>query len=169
MGSPSSTPVQPVRTLNREPIQRELFVPHVSGYEFKAVITRKEGSAKRILLFHNGRGAQENFFAELKGQCQMDYVPTRRLANNQLYFLSAVLAHNLHRELEMARSRVHRSTTAKRAALWIFPEAATMRQRLILRAGRLTHPQGQLCLTMSGNEVTRPDFHDYLERLKRTS
>lgn len=158
-----------VRTLNREPIQLELFVPHAQGYEFKAVITNKCGSGKRILLFHNGRATQESLFSELKGQCQMDYVPTRRLAGNQLYFLSAVIAHNLYRELEMLRGTAHRFTTAKRAALWIFPEAATMRQRLILRAGRLTRPQGRLCLTMSGNELMRRDFLDYLRPLKRAS
>jgi Transposase DDE domain group 1 len=158
-----------VRTLNREPIQLELFIPHAQGYEFKAVITNKTGLAKRILLFHNGRGTQESLFSELKGQCQMDYVPTRRLAGNQLYFLSAVIAHNLYREMEMRRGGVHRFTTAKRAALWIFPEAATMRQRLILRAGRLTRPQGRLCLTMSGNEMMRRDFLDYLEPFKQAS
>jgi hypothetical protein len=158
-----------VRTLNREPIQLELFVPHAQGYEFKAVITNKNDSAKRILLFHNGRGTQESLFSELKGQCQMDYVPTRRLAGNQLYFLSAIVAHNLFRELEMIRGGVHRFTTARRAAIWVFPEAATMRQRLILRAGRLTRPQGRLCLTMSGNEIMRRDFLEYLEPLKRAS
>lgn len=107
----------PQIALKREPIQLELFVPHAQGYEFKAVITNKEGSANRILLFHNGRATQESLFSELKGQCQMDYVPTRRLVGNQLYFLSTVLAHNLYRELEMRRGGVHRFTTAKRAAL----------------------------------------------------
>ena len=158
-----------VRTLNREPIQLELFVPHAPGYEYKAVITNKTGLAKRVLLFHNGRGTQESLFSELKGQCQMDYVPTRRLAGNQLYFLSAVVAHNLFREMEMIRNGVYRSTTAKRATLWVFQEAATIRQRLILRAGRLTRPHGRLFLTMSGNEVVRRDFLDYLEPLKRAS
>ena len=158
-----------VRTLNREPIQLELFVPHAPGYEYKAVITNKTGLAKRILLFHNGRGTQESLFSELKGQCQMDYVPTRRLAGNQLYFLSALVAHNLFREMEMLRNGVYRSTTAKRATLWVFQEAATIRQQLIFRAGRLTRPQGRLCLTMSGNEVVRRDFLDYLEPLKRAS
>jgi hypothetical protein len=158
-----------VRTLAREPIQLELFAPHVQGYAFKAVVTNKSDSAKRILLFHNGRGTQESLFSELKGQCQMDYMPTRRLAGNQLYFLSAVIAHNLFRELEMRRSGIHRFTTAKRAALWLFQEAATMRQRLIVRAGRLTRPQGRLCLTMSGNEMMRRDFVAYLDALKRAS
>jgi len=158
-----------VRTLRREPIQLELFVPYEQGYEFKAVITNKTGSAKRILLFHNGRGAQENLFSELKGQCQMDYVPTRKLAGNQLYFLSAVVAHNLYREMEMVHSGVRRFTTAKRATLWAFPEAATLRQRLIVRAGRLTRPQGRLHLTLSGNDMLRREFLDYLVPLKKAS
>ena len=55
------------------------------------------------------------------------------------------------------------------AALWTIPEAATMRQRLFLRAGRLTRPQGRLCLTMSGNEVMRRDFLGYLDSLIRAS
>jgi len=38
-------------------------------------------------------------FAELKSQALMHYVPTRRKAGNQVYLLSAVLAHNLNREL----------------------------------------------------------------------
>lgn len=160
---------QRVGTLNREPIQLELFVPHEPGYEFKAVITNKQGSAKHILLFHNGRGMQENLFSELKGQCQMDYVPTRRLAGNQLYFLSTVIAHNLFREMEMIRDASPRFMTVKRAPLWVFEEAATIRQRLILRAGRLTRPQGRLCLSMSGNEAVRRDILDYLNSLKRAS
>jgi hypothetical protein len=158
-----------VRVLNKEPIQFELFVPHQEGYEFKAVITNKLGSAKGILLFHNGRGTQESIFSELKSQCQMDYVPTRKLAGNQLYFLSAVLAHNLYREMEMRRGAIRRCTTPRRSALWIFAESHTIRQRLIQRAGRLTRPQGRLCLTLSGNKVTRDEFLHYLVPLRRVS
>ncbi len=158
-----------VRILKRGAVQLELFAPHQQGYEFKAVITNNLGSAKRILLFHNGHGAQENMFSELKGQCQMDYVPTRRLAGNQLYFLSAVLTHNLYRELEICRGGAQRVTTAKRAALWVFPEPARMRQRLIQRAGRLTRPQGRFCLTLSGNEFVRDEFLQYLELLRGAS
>lgn len=99
----------------------------------------------------------------------MDYVPTRKLAGNQLYFLSAVLAHNLYRELEMRRGAIRRCTTPRRSALWIFAESLTIRQRLIQRAGRLTRPQSRLCLTMSGNKVIRDEFLHYLAPLRRVS
>ncbi len=158
-----------VHVLRREPLQLELFAPYEQGYEFKAVLTTKNGSAKAILLFHNGRGAQENQFGELKSHCQMDYVPTRPLAGNQLYFLSALLARNLYRELQMSVYDAHRATTAKRSMLWIFEKAATIRHRLVQLAGRLTRPQGRLRLTLSGNEVTRKDHLELLRELKRAA
>jgi hypothetical protein len=154
-----------VKKQSKEPVQLELFVPREEGYEFKVVVTNKRGTAKPILLFHNGRATQENLFSELKSQCNMDYVPTRRLSGNQLYFLSAVFAHNLYRELQMTSRRTDRQTTPKRAALWIFDETASLRHRIIQRAGRLTRPRGRLRLTLSGNEVTRKEMMHYLNRL----
>lgn len=155
-----------VKKQNKDPVQLELFAPYEEGYDFKVIVTNKTGKAKNILLFHNGRGSQENTFSELKSQCNMDYVPTRQLCGNQLYFLSAIIAHNLYRELQMTGRRFDRSVLAKRPALWIFEDASTIRQSLIQRAGRLTRPHGKLRLTMSGNETTRKDIMHYLDRLK---
>ena len=158
-----------VKKQNKEPVQLGLFTPHEEGYEFKVIVTNKSGKAKPILLFHNGRASQENMFSELKSQCNLDYVPTRRLSGNQLYFLSAVFAHNLYRELQMIVRRTARPTTPKRAALWIFEEAASIRHKLIQRAGRLTRPHGRLRLTLSGNEITRKEMTHYLEGLARAA
>jgi hypothetical protein len=158
-----------VKKQNKEPVQLGLFTPYEEGYEFKVIVTNKSGKAKPILLFHNGRASQENMFSELKSQCNLDYVPTRRLSGNQLYFLSAVFAHNLYRELQMAVRRTDRPTTPKRAALWIFEEAASIRHKLIQRAGRLTRPHGRLRLTLSGNEITRKEIMHYLEGLTRAA
>jgi len=158
-----------VRLQDKQPVQLDLFRPYQQGYEFKAALTNKSGSPKRILLFHNGRSSQENTFSELKGQCQMDYVPTRRLSGNQLYFLSAVLAHNLYRELQMRSQAPNRHPTARRAALWIFSEAASLRGRLIHRAGRLTRPHGRLRLTLGGNEATRSEYLQHLRTLRKSA
>ena len=154
-----------VKKQRKEPVQLELFIPHEEGYEFKVIVTNKRGKAKGILLYHNGRASQENMFSELKDQCQMDYVPVHRLAGNQWYFLSAVIAHNLFRELHIKSCPRDRATTAKRSPLWSFREATTIRQRLLHRAGRLTRPQGHLRLTLSGNEVTRKEFQTYMAAL----
>jgi len=158
-----------VKKQSKEPVQLELFTPHEEGYEFKVIVTNKKGKAKSILLFHNGRATQENLFSELKSHCSMDYVPTRRLSANQLYFLSAVFAHNLYRELQMTTRKVDRQTTPKRAALWIFEEAASIRHKLIQRAGRLTRPHGRLRLTLSGNDITRKEMMHYLEGLAQSA
>jgi hypothetical protein len=158
-----------VKKQNKEPVQLGLFTPHEEGYEFKVIVTNKGGKARPILLFHNGRASQENMFSELKSQCNLDYIPTRRLSGNQLYFLSAVFAHNLYRELQMTVRRADRPTTPKRAALWIFEEAASIRHKLIQRAGRLTRPHGRLRLTLSGNEITRKELMRYLNGLSQAA
>jgi len=66
-----------VKVRDKEPIQLDLFIPAVTGFDFKVIVTNKRARPKKILAFHNGRGAQEAVFAELKSQCQMDYVPVR--------------------------------------------------------------------------------------------
>jgi hypothetical protein len=148
-----------IRSQNRQQmkgaIQLDLFIPYDYGYDFKVIVTNKPLSAKKALSFHNGRGAQEGVFAELKSQTQMDYVPTRRKAGNQVYLLSAVLAHNLNREMQMLCYEQERNTTEKRAPLWRFEQRGTLRRKLIQRAGRLTRPRGKLTLTLKSHSEIR--------------
>ncbi len=159
-----------VRTLNRRqykgPVQLDLFIPYEYGYDFKVIVTNKPFSARKVLAFHHGRGTQENLFAELKSQAQMDYIPTRRQAANQAWVLSAALAHNLNREMQMLCREKQRNTTEKRAPMWSFEQLGTVRRKLIQRAGRLTRPQGQLTLTMSANPAVRNELLHYLQTLK---
>jgi len=153
----------------KEPIQMDLFVPHEYGYEFKVMVTNKHVGMKKVLFFHNGRGSQEGVFGELKSHSQMDYVAVRRLNGNRIYLLSAVLAHNLSRELQMATLPRVRNTTEKRTALWEFQQLATIRQKLIQRAGRLTRHQGRLTLTMSANDAVRKELLHYLDALNEAA
>jgi len=158
-----------IRTCNRQqykgPVQLDLFIPYEYGYDFKVMVTNKRLSAKKVLAFHNGRGAQEGVFAELKSQAQMDYVPTRRRAGNQIYLLAGVLAHNLNRDMQMRCHKPDRHTTEKRAPLWQFEQLATLRRQIIQRAGRLTRPQGKLTLTMSINPSVKSKLLHYLHAL----
>jgi len=154
---------------DKEPIQLDLFVPQVYGYEFKVVVTNKTIRARDVIVFHNGRGAQEGVFAELKSQGQLDYVPTRTLSGNQIFLLSAVLAHNLNRDLQMTAHEPSRETTPKRSPLWRFERLATVRLKLINRAGRLNQPQGRLTLTMSTNQATQDELLHYRKKLDQAA
>ncbi len=155
-----------VRVQDKEPVQLDLFKPVTKGYEYKVVVTNKKIHARKVVTFHNGRGAQEALFAELKSQGQMDYIPVRTKFGNQAYQLAAILAHNLNRELQMQRQPPQRRTTEKRPPLWCFERLETLRRKILQRAGRLTRPQGALTLTLSANQAVQKEILDYLEALQ---
>lgn len=153
---------QKVKVRRKGPLQLDVFEPRDWEYEYKVVVTNKRGSAKRVLLFHNGRGSQEACFAEVKSHCHFDYIPTRTWAGNRLYAQAAVLAHNLTRELQMRTPERERATTPRRATLWVFASLFTIRNSIIRRAGRLVRPNGEWVLTMNANRAVRKDIERYL-------
>ena len=156
-----------VKQQQKGPVQLDLFIPYVYGYEFKVIVTNKPVRANNILAFHNGRGSQEGVFAELKSQVQADYVPVRGWIGNRIWLLAGMLAHNLLREMQMVARPRERATTARRATLWIFEQVATLRRNLFQRAGRLTRPHGRLTLTMNANRAVRDQILRYLRTLKK--
>ena len=148
------------------PVQLDLFVPYEFGFEFKVIITNKQVQAKALTLFHEGRGAQEGIFGELKTHCAMGHVPVRRRMGNQMYLLAGLFAHNLVRELQMRVQEPHRGTTVQRASCWVFETVDTVRKTVLQRAGRLTRPGGCLTLTISGSESVRQQLFWLLHRLQ---
>lgn len=154
---------------SRGPVQLDLFHPTDRCHDYQVVISNKTLSAGKIAWFYHGRGAQEGLFAELKSQIQMDYVPTRREAGNRVYVLSAILAHNLNRELQMIVHQPTRRTNDKRSPLWSFARMDTLRRTLIQRAGRLTRPSGTLKLTMSANQATQDELLQILRALEQAA
>ncbi len=148
------------------PVQLDLFIPYEYGYDFKVIVTNKTIGTKKLVAFHDGRGAQEGIFGELKSQCQIGYVPVRTRVGNQLYLLAGLFAHNLTRELQMATTPRCRHTTARRATRWTFEQLDTLRRTLIQRAGRLTRPQGILTLTISGGHAIKTRLLQTLDRLR---
>jgi Transposase DDE domain group 1 len=156
---------QILKTPRPGPVQLDLFEPFSFEFDFKAVMTNKTTSAMAVLFFHNGRGSQEAIFAELKAQAHMDYLPTRRLIGNQVYLLSAVLAHNLNREMQMRVAPRARRPGLTRPALFVFDQIGSFRKRLIQRAGRLTRPNGVLTLTLSANQEVARELRHALTRL----
>jgi len=154
---------QKTKKIRKGPVQLDLFIPYEYGFEFKVIITNKSDSTKKVLMFHNGRGNQENIFGELKTQCQMDYIPVRRKTGNQLFILSGILAHNLSRELQMeTKDKPERGTTEKRTPIFRFEELATIRHNLLQRAGRFTKPQGKITLTMNPSKIVKEGISRFL-------
>lgn len=150
----------------KQPLQLDLFTPQEYGYEFKVVLTNAAIAAAVLLQRHNGRGAQEAVFAQLKSDNALAYIPANTWRANQLYATAAVLAHNLTRELQMRTAAPQRSTGNQRRTLWPFATPSTLRQRLLQRAGRLIRPQGQLTLSLSTNEAVKAELLHTLSALE---
>jgi hypothetical protein len=148
------------------PMQLDLFEPREYEYEYKVIVTSKVSSPATILHFHNGRGSQEKLIGECKQHAALDVVATRTSNGNQLFTLAGVFAHNLTRELQMMTRPPHRGTWPKRPARWCFESLGSIRQRLLLRAGRVLRPQGRLTLRISAAGQARTDIERYTQAIR---
>ncbi len=157
---------QASKVQQKAPVQLDIFTPFDYQWEFKVVLTNKKLTAAKLVSYHNGRGSQESIFAELKSCNQMDYVPTRTWAGNQIYLLSAVMAHNLTKELQMIVHQPERSTKQKRPTLWKFKKLGTIRREIIQRAGRIIRPQGKLVLSMAKNDAVEDEMLQFLDGIE---
>jgi len=158
-----------VKTQQKGPLQLDLFEPRDFQFDYKVLVTNKTGSAKTLVLFHNGRGSQEAIFGDAKTDAALDVIPSKRLAGNQVFTLCAMMAHNLSREIQMLASPPLPRTLPKRPAAWTFERLDTMRHRIIQRAGRLTRPKGELTLTMSANQAVRNDLLHFLDVVREAA
>ena len=151
------------------PLQLSLFEPFDVDYDYKVVVTNKSESAKSVVLFHNGRGSQEAVFGDAKNDTALDVIPCRRLYANQVFTISAMMAHNLSREIQMLSRPCFPRARAKRPAAWKFEKLNTLRHRIIQRAGRLINPQGRLTLTMSANQTVKKDLLHFVQVLQKAA
>ena len=91
------------RVRSKGPLRLDLFEPVDHSFKHKAIVTNKTVGAAAIVQFFNGCGIQEQVFGEAKQDASLSYVPCKRLTANQIFVLSTMLAHNLDRELQIAR------------------------------------------------------------------
>jgi hypothetical protein len=158
-----------VKSQAKGPLQLHLFEPRDLHCDYKVIVTNKTESAKSVVLFHNGRGSQENLFGDAKTDAALDALPSRRLPGNQIFTLCAMIAHNLSREIQMLASDPSPRSLPKRPAHWQFEKLDTLRHRIIQRAGRLTRPGGKLTLTMSKNEAVQQDLLHFLDVIQQAA
>jgi hypothetical protein len=133
---------QSVKSPIKGPLQLDFFEPRSNEYTYTTVVTNKRVSARHILEYHHGRGTQEKILGEAKQHAGLDIVAGKRLATNQVFTLSSMLAHNLSRELQMQLKPKDTRSRPKRPSLFSFSSLGTLRQNLIHRAGKLTRPCG---------------------------
>ncbi|MFO7563929.1 MAG: transposase [Enhygromyxa sp.] len=147
------------------PLQLDLFEPVDPDFEFKVIVTNKSTQAENVLHFFNGRGLNEAVFGEAKQFVALDYIPCRRRVANEIFTLSTMLAHNLGRELQMQVAEPTRATTPTRAPHYELKTLGTLRHLLLRQAGRLTRPQGRLCLSTAASGVARREFETIYQTL----
>lgn len=154
---------QRVKLQHKAPLQLDLFEPREHGYQYTVLVTNKRVTARKVIHFHHGRGAQEGIFADAKSSAQLDYLPVRSRNGNQVYTLCSMIAHNLAREIQIEAYERDRATTERRAPLWQFESLRRLRHRIIQRAGRLTRPAGKLTLTLNSNESLSRELQHLLQ------
>jgi hypothetical protein len=151
------------------PLQLHLFEPRDFCFDYRVIVTNKAESAKSVVLFHNGRGSQENIFGDAKTDAGLSVIPCKGLAANQIFTLCTMLAHNLSREIQMLVAPPAVRALPKRPTAWTFERLDTLRHRIIQRAGRLTRPNGELTLTMSANQSVRKDLLYFLDVVQKAA
>ena len=151
------------------PLQLDFFEPLDYEHQYSVVATNKSASAASVIDFHHGRGSQEGLIGELKEDLNLDYIPCRKLAANQLYMVATVWAHNLLRLLQMQRAPQRTNRQWKRPACWIFEKTHTLRTTLLHRAGRLTAPKNRPVLTISGDNRTQQQYDAVLSDLRHAA
>jgi hypothetical protein len=147
------------------PLQLDLFEPVDPEFDFKVIVTNKTTQAENVLHFFNGRGLNESVYGEAKQFAGLDYIPCRRRAANEIFTLSTMLAHNLGRELQMQVAEPTRRTTPTRAPHYELKTLGTLRHLLLRQAGRLTRPQGRLCLSTAASGIARREFESIYQAL----
>lgn len=150
-------------------LQLDLFEPLDHEYQYKMFVTNKTESAKAVVLFHNGRGSQEAIFGNAKNSTALGNIPCKRLAANQVFTLSSMMAHNFSQEMQMIAHPAAGRAKPKRPSAWKFQKLDTIRHRIIQRAGRFTRSGGKLTLTMNSNQAVRKNLLHFLEAMQKAA
>ena len=136
--------------------QLDLFNPDDGIYEYSAVTTSLPLTPKNLWLFMAGRGAQEKTIAELKDGLAFASVPSKRYAANSAWQWFSVLAHNLHRDLQLSGQSGSQRRTRKATYAFALESIRTSRFEWLNVAGRLlTLAQGLTLRLPSSPEIKK--------------
>lgn len=143
--------------------QLDLFDPDDGTYEYSAIATSLHLSVKDLWLFMAGRGNQEKTIAELKDGLAFDSIPTKYYGANGAWQWLVVLAHNLHRDFQIARARTRSRRPKKKTCVLRFDLIRTTRFQWLNLAGRLIHPAAGLTLRLQANPEVEKWYDPWLK------
>jgi hypothetical protein len=118
-------------------------------FEYSAVSTNLTLSAGALWDFMARRGGQEKTFAELKGEWDLDVVPTHHYGTNSAWQQISILGHNLLRNFQLQTLAIPKPRSRKRTSLSFLQSLKTLRFKLIHQPARLVKPQGYQMLRFS--------------------
>jgi hypothetical protein len=144
-----------VHHLSPKNYQLDLFSPDDGYFEYSAVATNLTLTPRALWYFAAGRGAQEKTFAELKGEFDLDVVPTNHYGANSAWLQLSILAHNLMRSFQLHSTlATPKPRSPKRTYSYRIASMKTLRFLLINRAARLARISGCKVLRFSSNPPT---------------
>jgi hypothetical protein len=143
--------------------QLDLFSPDDGTFEYSTVASNMVLSPTDLWLFMAGRGAQEKSIGELKTGFAFDTIPTKSYGANSAWQWLSVLAHNLHRDLQLVRRSIQRRRTKKKTYLMLFESILTTRFEWLNVAGRLLNLSSGRTLRLQATPEVQKRFEPWLK------
>ena len=153
----------------RKNYQLDLFDPADGTYEYSAVATNLDLSAKNLWWFMAGRGAHEKAIGQLKSGLAFATVPTNHYGANSAWQQIVVLAHNLLTNFQIETAAEKRPRSRKWTGRYVLRSAQTLRFELINRAGEIVRPNGRTVLRLAANKRVQQVFEQIVGRLAQAA
>jgi len=142
----------------RKNYQLDLFDPDDGTFEYSAVVTNLDRTARNLWWFMCGRGMHEKVLGQLKSGLAFATVPTNHYGANSAWQQIVTLAHNLLANFQIETGTARKTPSRKKTGLYLLRSPQTLRFELFHRAGEIVHPNGTTVLRLPGNPVIRNAF-----------
>lgn len=149
----------------RKNYQLDLFDPDDGTFEYSAVATNLDLTARSLWWFLCGRGLHEKVLGQLKSGLALATVPTNHYGANSAWQQIVTLAHNLLANFQIETGTARKARTRKRTGLYLLRAPQTLRFELFHRAGEIVHPKGTTVLRLPNNAAVKNVFLRIAARL----
>jgi hypothetical protein len=145
--------------------QLDLFDPNDGYFEYSAIASNLDLTARRLWRFMCGRGAHEKVIGELKSGLAFASIPTNHYGANSAWQQLVALAHNLLTNFQIESGAARRPRGFRATALFVLKSVQTLRFEIFHRAGLLLRPTGATVLRLAANPHVERTFTRIAQRL----